>query len=77
MKAMGQDVPESHPEIELNPRHALVKKLADLSQTDADLAKLVADQITNTALLRAGMLDNPADLADTSRALLERFLLDK
>lgn len=75
MKAMGQDVPESHPQLELNPQNDLVKKLAALQSEQPELAKLVADQIANTALLRAGMLDDPAALAQSSEALMEQLLL--
>lgn len=77
MRAMGQEVPESHPQIELNPKNDLVHRLVTLRTEDPDLAKLVADQITNTALLRAGMLDNPSDMAQSSQALLEKLLLNK
>ncbi len=77
MKAMGQEVPESHPQLELNPGNPLVKKLSSLRTENPELAKLVADQIANTALLRAGMLDDPAILAQSSQALMEQLLLDK
>ena len=77
MKAMGQDIPEAHPEIELNPKNELVRKLADLKAEDPELARIVADQITNTALLRAGMLENPADIAKSSQELMEKLLLKK
>ncbi len=77
MKAMGQEVPESHPQLELNPGNPLVKKLSSLRTENPELAKLVADQIANTALLRAGMLDDPAVLAQSSQALMEQLLLDK
>lgn len=75
MQAMGQEIPESHPQLELNPRNELVKKLVELKSANPDLAKLVADQITNTALLRAGMLDDPSKLARSSESLLEQLLL--
>ncbi len=74
MKAMGQPVPESHPEIALNPHSPIVQKLAQLRTEDEALATLLAEQIMNTALLRAGMLDDPAKLADNSQALLEKLL---
>lgn len=74
LKAMGQEVPETHPEIAFNPRNPIVMKLAELRKTDAELANMLADQVINTALLRAGMLDDPARLADNSQALLERLL---
>ena len=52
MKAMGQEVPESHPQLELNPSNPLVKKLSALRTENPELAQMVADQIANTALLR-------------------------
>ncbi len=74
LRAMGQDVPETHPEIAFNPHNPIVMKLAELRNTDEALATLLADQLINTALLRAGMLDDPAKLADNSQALLEKLL---
>ena len=77
MKAMGQEVPETHPQLELNPRNELVKKLASLRTQDPKLASIVADQITNAALLRAGMLDNPGALAQSTEDLMNHLLLGK
>ena len=74
LRAMGQDVPETHPESAFNPHNPIVMKLAELRNTDEALATLLADQLINTALLRAGMLDDPAKLADNSQALLEKLL---
>ncbi|MDD6814252.1 MAG: molecular chaperone HtpG [Akkermansia muciniphila] len=73
-KAMGQDVPESHPEISFNPHNPIVRKLAELRSTDSELATLLADQLINTALLRAGMLDDPAKLAENTQELLGKLL---
>ncbi len=77
LQAMGQSVPESKAEIALNPKNPIVMKLASLRQSDEELAGLLAGQIIDTALLRAGMLENPAQLAENSQALLERLLNDK
>ena len=74
LKAMGQEVPESHPEIAFNPRNPVVMKLAELRKTDTELATLLADQLVNTALLRAGMLEDPSTLAENSQQLLEKLL---
>jgi len=76
LKAMGQPVPENHPEIAFNPFNPIVRKLADLRKNNEELATLLAEQLINTALLRAGLLEDPAKLADNSQALLEK-LLDK
>ncbi|MGN0865121.1 MAG: molecular chaperone HtpG [Akkermansia sp.] len=74
LRAMGQEVPETHPEIAFNPRHPIVLKLAELQQSDAETAQLLVTQLIDTALLRAGLLDNPADLAENSQKLLEKLL---
>ncbi|MBR5331131.1 MAG: molecular chaperone HtpG [Akkermansia sp.] len=74
LRAMGQEIPETHPEIAFNPHNPIVMKLAELRTQDESLATLLADQLINTALLRAGMLDDPAKLADNSQALLEKLL---
>lgn len=74
LKAMGQTVPESHPEIAFNPHSPIVQRLAELQTENEEVATLLAGQIINTALLRAGMLDDPAKLADNSQALLEKLL---
>lgn len=74
LRAMGQEIPETHPEIAFNPHNPIVMKLAELRTQDENLATLLADQLINTALLRAGMLDDPAKLADNSQALLEKLL---
>ncbi|MBR7109762.1 MAG: molecular chaperone HtpG, partial [Akkermansia sp.] len=74
LKAMGQPVPENHPEIAFNPHSPIVQKLAELQAEDEELATLLAGQLVNTALLRAGMLEDPAKLADNSQALLEKLL---
>lgn len=74
LKAMGQPVPETHPEIAFNPHSPIVQKLATLRTEDEELAKLLAGQLINTALLRAGMLEDPSKLADNSQALLEKLL---
>ncbi len=77
MEAMGQSVPDSHPEIAFNPHHPIVMKLAALQGQDEGLAKMLTQQLVDTALLRAGMLENPAALAENSQALLERLLGEK
>ncbi len=74
LRAMGQEVPESHPEIAFNAHNPIVMKLAELRKSDEALANLLAGQIINTALLRAGMLEDPSQLADNTQALLEKLL---
>jgi molecular chaperone HtpG len=59
LRQAGQEVPESHPALELNPDHALVKKLAaefDTARFDA-LAQLLFEQ---ALLAEGGVLPDPA-----------------
>jgi len=72
MKAMGQEIPEPKVTIEVNPRHEVIKNLAALTEKDADLAELVAQQLTDNALLAAGMLDNPQEMVTRLNDLLAR-----
>ena len=75
LKAMGQPVPESHPEIMLNPDHPIIQRLATAQKDDPELAKLLADHVVDTAMLLAGMLEDPSLLTEASRKLLEKLLV--
>lgn len=75
MRAMNQDMPGPDPvEIELNPRHELVKKLAETSARDEELAGLVADQLFDNALLSAGLLEDSKDMVGRLNTLLEKAM---
>ena len=76
LKAMGQPVPESHPELVLNPSNPIIQKLAALRQDNPELALLLANEVVNTSLLLAGMLDDPSVLASSSQKLLEKLLTE-
>ena len=74
MKAMGQELPEVKPTLELNPRNELVKELAALSESKPELAKLVATQLADTALLTAGLLEDPQAFAKNSQELIQKLI---
>jgi molecular chaperone HtpG len=68
LKQAGQAVPESKPVLEVNPEHALVKKLAgDANPHFHDLAHIVFDQ---ALLAEGGMPDDPAAYVKRVNALL-------
>jgi len=77
LKAMGQEVPETYPQIDINPKHPIILKLSALREKDEDLANLLAGQLINTALLRAGLLEDYSQMAQNSQELLEKLLADK
>ncbi|MBN8457633.1 MAG: molecular chaperone HtpG [Verrucomicrobia bacterium] len=75
MKAMDENFKdEVKVELEINPRHPLVKKLAAASESDPDLAKLVARQVFDNALISAGLLEDARDTITRMNQLMERAL---
>jgi TNF receptor-associated protein 1 len=74
MKAMGQEMPEPKPTLEINASHGLVKKLSALKDSDPDLAEAIGTQLADQALLAAGLVENPQAVAARMNSLLERVL---
>jgi molecular chaperone HtpG len=74
MKAMGQDIPPVKPVLEINPRHPLVKKLASLRTEKPEIAGLVAQQLVDQAMLSAGLVEHPQQLASRMNEILEKIL---
>jgi len=66
LKQAGQAAPESKPVLEVNPDHALVKKL-DGSVHFNDLAQILFDQ---AVLAEGGMPEDPAAYVKRVNALL-------
>ena len=67
MKAMGQDMPTSKPILELNPDHAIVKKLDKDSDGFSDWAMVLFDQ---AALAEGAQLQDPANYVQRINKLL-------
>jgi molecular chaperone HtpG len=69
LKQAGQKAPDAQPILELNPEHALVKKLRDLPDGDAfgDRVRVLFDQ---ALLAEGGMLDDPAAYVQRVNRLL-------
>jgi TNF receptor-associated protein 1 len=75
MRVMKPDEVEAPKVIlEINPRHEIVKKLSVLSQSDAESAQLVAEQVLDNALLSAGLLDDPQRIVARTEKIMERLL---
>ncbi len=75
MKAMDENFhDEVKVELEINPRHPLVKKLAAARETNPELAKLVAGQLFDNALIAAGLLDDARDTVRRMNALMEKAM---
>src|SRR6185369_7716003 len=60
MKAMNRDGGDSplRVNLEINPRHTVLKHLFELHTSAPEKAKLVAEQLLDNALISAGLLDD-------------------
>jgi molecular chaperone HtpG len=67
LKAAGQNAPEFHPILEVNPEHPLVKGLAADRADFADWCHLLFDQ---ALLAEGGALEDPASFVKRTNALL-------
>lgn len=69
LQAAGQKVPQSKPIFELNPDHALIKRLHDIAD-ESLFAEWVTMLFEQAVLAEGGQLDNPADFVNRVNKLL-------
>ncbi|KAI0219003.1 Heat shock protein 75 kDa, mitochondrial [Lamellibrachia satsuma] len=62
------------PTLEINLSHPIICKLNSLKNSDPTLAKLVADQVYDNALIAAGLVDDPRTMLARLNELLTRAL---
>ena len=75
MKAMDENFKdEVKVELEINPRHALIRKLAETRESNPDVAKLVASQLLDNALISAGLLDDARETIRRMNSLMEKAM---
>ena len=75
MRAMREDFNEPLKiDLEINPRHPLVRRLAQARETNPELAALVARQLLDNALMAAGLLEDARDTVGRMNALMEKVL---
>jgi molecular chaperone HtpG len=73
MKALNKKGAESPARVnlEINPRHALIKRLAVSAVSNPEKARLVAEQVLDNALISAGLLEDPAKMVQRLYKILE------
>jgi TNF receptor-associated protein 1 len=73
MKAMNKEGAETPLQVnlEINPHHAVIKRLEELRSSAPEKAKLVAEQILDNALISAGLLDDAPSMVKRLYKLLE------
>ncbi|MCE3045020.1 molecular chaperone HtpG [Legionella sp. 16cNR16C] len=69
LQAAGQQVPESKPVFEINPQHALIKRLHGI-EDDSQFGEWVTVLFEQAVLAEGGQLDNPADFVSRINKLL-------
>jgi molecular chaperone HtpG len=75
MKAMDENFKdEVKVELEINPRHPLVRKLAEAKDANPELAKLVSRQLLDNALIAAGLLEDARDTVSRMNTLMEKAM---
>lgn len=76
MQAMNPEeaLPGVKVNLEINPRHSLIHQLSGIRESNPELAKLVASQLLDNALLSAGMLDDRANLVNRGFTLMEEAM---
>ena len=77
MKAMNKDLGLLGMDqiiMEINPRHELIKGLAEVREKDESFARLAAEQIYDNALIAAGLLEDPRQMVERMYSILERAL---
>ena len=74
MKTMKQDAPAPKVELAINPKHPLIIKLARTRGARPDAAALIAGQLLDTALLSAGLVEDPRSVVSRLNKVLELAL---
>jgi HSP90 family molecular chaperone len=67
---MGAEPPVK---LQINPRHQLVKNLAELRDSNPDLATLISEQLLDNARVAAGLLEDPAAMIQRNYKILQQL----
>ncbi|MBI3885120.1 MAG: molecular chaperone HtpG, partial [Opitutae bacterium] len=57
--------------LEINPRHAVIKRLAATRASAPEKAQLIAEQLLDNALISAGLFEDPSKMVARLYKLLE------
>jgi TNF receptor-associated protein 1 len=73
MKAMNKDGADAPVKVnlEINPRHAVIKHLAAAKNASPEKATLIAEQILDNSLISAGLFEDPSKMVARLYKLLE------
>jgi len=75
MKAMDENFQdEVKVELEINPRHSLIRKLSESREANPEVAKLVARQLLDNSLIAAGLLEDARDTVSRMNELMVKAM---
>ncbi|EDW72431.1 uncharacterized protein Dwil_GK20717 [Drosophila willistoni] len=80
IRTQSHQVPEENrfallqPELEINPKHPIIKKLNSLRVSDPELAQLITKQLFANAMVGAGLAEDPRMLLTNMNNLLTKAL---
>ncbi len=75
MRASGQKMPPfGAKNLEINPKHPLIAGLDNLRSSDETLARQVAEQILDNALIQAGLMVEPRSMVGRNYEILARLV---
>ena len=75
MKAMDENFKdEVKVELEINPRHSLIRKLSESCEANPEVAKLVAQQLLDNSLIAAGLLEDARDTVSRMNELMVKAM---
>ena len=72
MRAMNRD--EEMPlkvNLEINPRHTLIRRLNDVHESKPELAQMIVEQVFDNALIAAGLLEDARPMVERIYRILE------
>lgn len=59
------------PQLELNPKHSVIKKLHTLKESNPELAKLIVEQLYSNSMVTAGLINDSRKLVSNMNRVLE------
>ncbi len=74
MKTMKQEAPATKVHLDVNPKHPLIVKLARSREARPEASALIAGQLLDTALLSAGLVEDPRSVVQRLNKVLELAL---
>jgi TNF receptor-associated protein 1 len=57
--------------MEVDPTHPMIKKIYESKDSNEKVAKVVAEQLFNNAMITAGLMEDPRSMLTTLNSLLE------